>query len=562
MRAQKICALFLAFAVSAAMLTVIQPPFNCSWLAWAAYVPLILISATKLKFRHLMTASYVVSAVYWLVNLYWIGPVTAAGWIAFCLYTALLWPILISGLRYCSAKKIPFLIAAPVLIVGTENMQGLFLGGFAWRLLAHSQYENTALIQIADIFGAAGVSFLIAMVNGVAADLVISAKNGSIFKAGNLAKISVVCALLGGAFLYGNRRIRQSAEFIHTGPVVSSIQSNIPQSVKQSSREADWIFEQLLQKGAQAAQAGAEIIVFPETMVQAVLNQDVLELLGNSHSYNIFDKNLRQLAGQGIYVLAGAYGGRAAVQEDSSIELVARYNSAFLYRPDGSKAKKQYSKIHLVPFGEFIPFRKSCRPLYRLLMKFTPYDYDYSLDAGSEYTVFEMKRNEHNYRFGVLICYEDVVPLIARKFAVDNAGRKRLDWLVNISNDGWFVKFKDEKVLPTTELSQHTIACVFRAVENRVGILRSVNTGISCLVDTLGRVRNDFLAGNLPKQAMARQGMAGWFVDKMPIDERVTFFSRHGQWLDNLCTSGVVLSLAAVFLQWFYHRRKFSKKER
>ena len=65
--------------------------------------------------------------------------------------------------------------------------------------------------------------------------------------------------------------------------------------------------------------------------------------------------------------------------------------------------------------------------------------------------------------------------------------------------------------------------------------MRCVNTGISCLIDSCGKIRDGFLAGNLPEKALERKGMAGWFVDKMPIDKRVTFFSRFGQWLDNLC---------------------------
>ena len=100
---------------------------------------------------------------------------TIIGGIITCLYTALLWPVLAICLRFCRTKKIPLFLAAGVLIVGIERMQGLFLGGFFWRFLAHSQYENTTIIQIADIFGAGGVSFLIATVNGLIAELIAAA---------------------------------------------------------------------------------------------------------------------------------------------------------------------------------------------------------------------------------------------------------------------------------------------------------------------------------------------------------------------------------------------------
>ncbi|HUV64805.1 MAG TPA: hypothetical protein VMW24_12970, partial [Sedimentisphaerales bacterium] len=165
----------LPFVVSAAMLTVIQAPIGWSALAWVAYVPFILASSPQTQPRWLFVISYLACFFYWLGNLYWLVPVTVAGWLVFCLYTALLWPVLTLCLRYCRARGIPLFLAAAVLIVGVERMQGLFLGGFFWRFLAHSQYENITLIQIADIFGAGGVSFLVAMVNGLVAELVIDA---------------------------------------------------------------------------------------------------------------------------------------------------------------------------------------------------------------------------------------------------------------------------------------------------------------------------------------------------------------------------------------------------
>ena len=290
-------------------------------------------------------------------------------------------------------------------------------------------------------------------------------------------------------------------------------------------------------------------------MVQGVLDERVLKILDPSHPYNIFDKSLRKHAKEeNIYVLAGTHGGVPEIKPDLTIELAKNYNSAFLYRPDGTKSDKQYHKIHLVPFGEVVPFKKSFPPLYRLLMKLTPYDYDYSLDYGSEYTVFDINSPSGVYKFGVMICYEDSVPAIARRFVLDDKGNKKIDWLVNISNDGWFVRFTDGKVLSSTELSQHTAVCAFRAVENRTAIVRSVNTGISCLIDSLGRVKNGYLAGNLPLEAMSRQGMAGWFADRVPIDKRITFFSKYGQWLD-FCCATFFISIIILLSGWFFRKR-------
>jgi len=254
-------------------------------------------------------------------------------------------------------------------------------------------------------------------------------------------------------------------------------------------------------------------------------------------------------------VLVGAYGGgKPELTDDATIILGERYNSAFLYRIDGQKAAEHYNKIHLVPFGEVLPFRKTVPALYNLLMKFTPYNYDYSLDYGSDYTIFRMAARQspdaEMYKFAVIICYEDTVPAIARRFALDEQGKKRLHWLVNISNDGWFVRFKEGQVLPSAELPQHAAICAFRAVENRLAVLRSVNTGISCLIDSLGRIHDGYVAGsaNFPAEAMKRKGLAGWFVDQMPIDKRVSLFSRYGEWLDYGCT--ICFAALMVTLLW------------
>jgi apolipoprotein N-acyltransferase len=559
--------IWLLLILSAAILTIIQPPFGWSLLAWVAYVPFILASTKGRGSRvtshesratsHgkiLFLAAYLVSFSYWLFNLYWIIPVTAAGWLAGCLYLAILWPILAVALRFCTAKKIPLLLSVPVLFVGAERLQGFFLGGFFWRYLAHSQFQNLTLIQIADIFGAAGVSFLVALVNALAAELILaSAGQNKIFAKRLLFKAILVSTLVLATFLYGFWRIAQTANFVEQGPLVGSVQSNIPQSVKESAAESNEVAQETFNKLAadsnSVAAAGAVLSVWPETMVPAYLDERLLELSDNQilkQEFLYFNKRLCSLALNRAYILVGASGIKPQYSRDYSVESLGRCNSAFLYTPDGQQSIEQYNKIHLVPFGEFVPFKKSFPFIHRLLMKFTPYDYDYSLDAGDEFTIFQISTPDNAgrkiYKFAVMICYEDTVPKIARKFVLDRKGQKQVDWLLNISNDGWFVKFADGQAKPSAELAQHTAICAFRAVENRVTIVRSVNTGISCLIDSTGKIADGFIAGNLPKKALNRKGMAGWFVDKLPIDKRVALFSRFGQWLDNSCA----VCLAAV----------------
>ena len=554
----------LPFIATAAMLTVIQPPINWSFLAWVSFVPFILACSPEAKPRRLILVSYITSLFYWLGNLYWIVPITIAGWLTFCLYTALLWPILALFLRYCRAKNVPLFLASAVLIVGIERMQGLFLGRFFWRFLAHSQYQNITIIQITDIFGTAGLSLLIAMVNGMLAELIIAARQKSFFKINLLLKTALVCLAIAAAIIYGRWRISQEEQCVEPGPYIASLQSNVPQSVKRSFESGHELFNGLMENSKAASETQADLIVWPETMVQATLNPDVLRLLKPTDQWNIFDSSLREHAKDNAFVLVGAYGGQIGIREKSEAYFAKRYNSAFLYKKDGQKAPQIYSKIHLVPFGEVLPLRRSMSWFYELLMKikFIPYKFDYSLDAGTEYTVFEMidPNKNQDYKFSVMICYEGTVPAIARRFALDEQGKKRIDWLVNISNDGWFVRFKDGKVLPSAELPQHAAACAFRAVENRLPVVRSVNTGISCFIDSAGRIRDGFLAGTLPPVAMSRTGMPGWFLDRISVDKRTTFFSKHGQWLGFCCELCLILPIIIPLSARFLKKVKYKTR--
>lgn len=564
-RLKKNLSVALPLIGTALMLTVIQAPTNLAPLAWVSFVPFIIACCPEARVKRLFIFGYIISLCYWLGNLYWVAPVTIVGWLVFCIYTALLWPVLAICLRFCRKKGVPLFLAAAVLIVGIERMQGFFLGGFFWRFLVHSQYQNTTLIQIADIFGAGGVSFLIAMVNGLLAELIVNIYRKKMLTLIQFVGTVIVCAAVAGAFVYGWWRIDQETECVTEGPLAAALQSNVPQSVKRTFESGDDLFTELMEQSKAATQAGAELIVWPETMVQAFLDTDVWQYLVSPEEDQAFDQALREHAESNVYVLVGAYG--AELKQEGQDRYLAKYNSAFFYRPDGRKDPKRYDKIHLVPFGEVLPLRRSLSWFYEMLMKikFIPYNYDYSLDYGSKYTIFEMTGSERDkaqvYKFGVMICYEGTVPEISRRFALDEQGNKRINWMVNISNDGWFVRFGQEQILPSAELVQHAAVYVFRAVENRLTILRSVNTGISCLIDSAGRIRNGYIAGDLPVGAMDRTGMSGWFIDRIPIDNRATFFSKYGEWLDFSCEVCVIILIIAL-LSGRLLRKKFVSQGR
>ena len=182
------------------------------------------------------------------------------------------------------------------------------------------------------------------------------------------------------------------------------MQSNVPQWIKTEAlrgepdiaeKTSQELFDELMQKSQAGLQAGAELIIWPETMVQATLNEQVLIFLDPSSQPILFDKALSDHAKNNAYLLIGAYSGKVEFKNAEPF-MAERYNSALLYKPDGKKYPKLYSKMHLVLFGEVLPFRKSSPLLFNLLMKFNPYGYDHSLDPGTEYTVFEMARPHKN----------------------------------------------------------------------------------------------------------------------------------------------------------------------
>jgi len=531
-KSSQIMLTFGAFAASALMLTVIQVPFEGGVFAWVCLVGFILVCRPEARLWRLMWISYVVSFLYWLGNLYWIGLVTVPAYVLFCMSQGLYWPVLVVCVRYVRRKwpgALP--ITVPILFVGAEAWQGVIYTGFNWRLLSHSQWNNLPVIQICDIFGAAGVSFLIAMVNGLVADLIIAAA-GRIFRLQNALKVCAVGGLVAATLIYGHRRLAQTPAHLTDGPLVGSVQPNIPSQIKEKSESGDAILEALLTDSKSCFDAGAKLVAWPETIVLTSLNSGYVQLCKEGTRPKIYDQVISDHTRDTGYVLLGAH---SAEVDLLSMTITDRYNSAFLYTPAGLQDPRRYDKIHLVPFGEYIPFKESAPLIYRLILELSPYDYDYNLTKGTEFTRFEMKADNKEYGFGALICYDDTDPKAVRRMVLSDRSAEKADWLVNISNDGWYVRYKNEKVLPSVELSQRTAITAFRAVENRVSILRSVNTGISCLIDSTGLIRDGFISGNLPERAMDRQGVEGWFVDRITIDDRVTFFTRHGQWLELLC---------------------------
>jgi apolipoprotein N-acyltransferase len=194
-----------------------------------------------------------------------------------------------------------------------------------------------------------------------------------------------------------------------------------------------------------------------------------------------------------------------------------KYNSALLIGP-GVEELASYDKMHLVPFGEYVPLGE----WLPWLQAFTPYRHAYSCTPGDRFTRFELNANGRTYRFGVLICYEDSDPDLARQYHPFSGRGPGVDFLVNISNDGWFDG--------TEEHEQHLAICRFRAIEARRSVVRAVNMGISAVIDGDGRIKA------LPASTWAdSKKMAGVVRAEVPIDTRSSVYAAAGDWLPGFC---------------------------
>ncbi len=579
----------LLSAFSVALLTTAQEPIGYSYTAWFALVPWALAVAGAKTPGKALLINLLTGLAYFLVNAYWLTWITLPGYIAVCFYLA--WYFVLTGFilrQIYLYRRWPFTLVLPIIWVGQEFLRATVITGFPWSFLSHTQHLSLRLIQISDTLGAYGVTFLVAMTNGLICDLLLrplvkrkapqqqnntSDKNPPPIINPRLAArelILITAAGLIGTTLYGQWRLHQSTQTITTGPTLSLIQENIPQHVKESGKSNLEIFagHLNLSRQALAAQPKPDLIVWPETMTCVPVNDKFLQLKAPGFDLSgfeylnqarDFDRQLRELAQQGSAVLVGTPGLKMAPVGDELLP-INKWNSAVLYLKTGQKYHKRYDKMHLVPFGEVVPFKNSWPWLYRQLNSLTPYDYEYSLDAGREQTVFQFTDSTGRpWQFAVAICYEDATAYVPRKLTTAD-GQKKIDFLLNISNDGWFVHGgrNNRPIVSSSELPQHWAICKFRAVENRIGIARAVNTGISGFIRPDGSEQTTPLAGTLPAAIHRRQATAGFITDKIVLDSRVSPYSSIGDLFAIACT----FITAILFFDAFRCRKKELKSKK
>ncbi len=494
-------------------------PWNFRGLCWLALTPLICAVWFAPKSSPIRQAllGWVAGICFFTTTFHWLGalgdlyaaPILRAIPLLLSLYLGLYfaaWGLLLG--QFSSGKPGSFLRSGRNLgmaLTGAaawtvlEWVRGWLFSGFGWNGLGVALHAELALIQICEFTGVLGVSFIVAFANLLAVIVLrrLCAEIGPGFLSRVRWEFSLGVALVASVFAYGVGQLLGPP-----GPALSSstklrvatLQPNIPQEEKFSEDSEEKILQTLDHLSGLGAAARPDLVLWPESATPRGLFSD----------QNTFDFVREQAARGDFGLLLGSV-------EDAPAESKT-FNGATLFTQRGEHIQK-YRKIHLVPFGEYLPLRHSIPLLNRIAGHLIPGDFS----SGTDFSVLHL---EHpSLPISPLICFEDSVGEVARGFAKNGS---RL--LVNLTNDGWFAQ--------TAAAEQHLANAIFRAVENRRPLVRCANTGVSCSVSPTGNVDrwiHPFSQGIAVREIL------------VPDTPPLTFYSRHGDWWAYGCGVGSVL---------------------
>lgn len=528
---------------SGVLLILSFPGFDLELLAWVALVPLFYSIAGKGLYHSFMLGflTGVISflgIVYWIivaVHTYGNVPLILSGFILLLLvvYLGLYIGVFAFLTRFIQVRSgLQTMLFTPVLWAALEYLRSFLLTGFPWANLGYSQYLHLPMIQMADITGPYGLSFVILLVNAtlfkglhswstlrlpglkarVGSELTQSGNasptlqkraggpaNGSkktfLFKEAGVTVVVLLGFLMYGYIKMG-RVDRQMAQDVPLK--IGLVQGNIDQSVKWDESfqtETLQIYEKLSSK---VAEEKPDLIIWPETATPFFFQDAkkyqpfILDIPKKTHAFLLF--------GTPSYKIEKGK--------------VNHYNSAYLFSPTGEWIGK-YDKIHLVPFGEYVPLQD----LLFFIGSLGEGIGDFK--SGNEIFNFSLPQG----KFGVLICFEIIFPDLARRFV-----KKGANFLVTITNDAWFGR--------TSAPYQHFSTAVFRAVENRVFVARAANTGITGFIDPKGKIVKQ-------GRIFAEEAMNG----TIRLSHRKTFYTLYGDVFAWACTAFSLLLLVNAFFQ-------------
>jgi apolipoprotein N-acyltransferase len=336
------------------------------------------------------------------------------------------------------------LFLAPAAWVATEFGRGYLFGGFPWVPLGNSQVTVLPIAQLASVLGVYGVSALVAFVNASIAFALLTPGRARV-KAVATAAAVVVATAGWGTWRVAEGGLTRQGTSLRAG----LIQGNIAQEDKWNPAESRRIFTTYIAMSRDAVRRGAQFIMWPESATPFSFEEDAQGEL------------VRELAREtGVPILFGS---------DQTVHgpEPRHYNAAFLLTPDGRTAAV-YRKIHLVPFGEFVPLADWLSffpPLVQTLAGFAPFT------PGDSMVMLPVR----SHLISTAICYEVVYPSLVREAV---AGGSQL--LTTITNDAWYGQ--------SSAPYQHFELASMRAIEQGRYLARAANTGISGIVDPYGRV--------------------------------------------------------------------------
>jgi apolipoprotein N-acyltransferase len=535
----------ILLVLSSSLLLVLSfPNFDLGFLAWVGLLPLFL-SITYRRVIYSFLLSLICGVLFFSGTFYWIFAVPKYSLLnhaPLIVYFGLYFGVfgLIYFFLYTRIGIAPTLFAAPFIWVSLEYIRSnLSFLSLPWALLAHSQYQYPVIIQIASITGAYGISFLIVMVNAALAAVVYQYcerlkipprlpfskggvtpyqkeirispplekgdRGGFVYR---LPLLATTASLLLLTLLFGYFTITNTIP--GSKIKLSLVQGNIEQSKKWDPRYAREIMKTYTELTQEASKEQPAMIIWPETATPGSITR--IPMLYTQV------KNVAKNAG--TYLLLGSAQHQKFAQRESNTPKY--FNSVYLINPDSSVVKNQrYDKIRLFPFGEYLPF-KEIIPWSSIGVS--------SMDhymPGKEFKVFE----HPDFRFAVTICWESVFPDLFRQF-VKRGGQ----CMINLTNEARFGK--------TAASHQVVSITVFRAVENRVFVVRCANTGVSCIIDPYGRVV-DRVKNEKGQDIFVRGVMSGWII---PLDSR-TIYTRYGDWFVWVAIGGSVVFLAIATLK-------------
>jgi len=497
---------YLLAAFSGMLLALSFPKADLPFLAWFAFVPLLLAVARKRPaqaFRLGLVAGLVAygGIFYWLnivMTLYGKLP----WFFSFCLFLVLTVNLalcvgIITGLvRKGEMAGISPVLSFPFLWVGIEYLRDFIpFSGFPWASLGYSQYRILPLIQIADLTGVYGLSFLIVLANVVLLKIIRGSvmRGPSVYPVKSAALLLVLILFTLG---YGFFCLTRAEGGV---PVkVALAQGNIPQDVKWNPAFQETtvaIYERLTRA---VCANGCDLVVWPESALPFYFQ--------GGGEYGARVKSLA--TGLKTCLLVGS----PAVEREG--ERTRYLNSAYLLAPTGEVVGRS-DKIHLVPFGEYVPLAG----LLPFVNKLVAGIGDFS--PGKAIVPLAMVKG----KLGTLICFEGIFPELSRAYV--RAGSRLL---VNITNDAWFGR--------SSAPYQHLSMTVFRAVENRVPLVRAANTGITAIIDSRGHI-----------SGTTRLFREETLIGEVRLGEGNTFYDRFGDIFAEACLAIATVIVALVFVK-------------